>query len=205
MSDNRSFNDNRKDNNSWWKILLAVIVVLLILGTIIAFAMRNRDKDEAIRDTTTTTTTTTTTNTNPNDENIDDDIDPNDDVNEIDTRGTLGAHTVDIKSHRIVKDENGKDAILITYEVENGSSGVMNFLTVLSDTAYQGDKRLEAAVLKDIEGFNPNSITQDIEPNGKHDVTRAFLLADLTTDVKMAIKQLATTDNRVVTRTFEID
>ncbi|MDR1805776.1 MAG: DUF5067 domain-containing protein [Clostridium sp.] len=197
MSENNNrggtYRNGQEDNGAWWKILLAVIVAAAILGGIIALVVHNKNKDEGVTDpapsAVTTTTNTTSTTTNPD---------------ELDSKGSLGALTVEIKSHKLVKDENGKDAIVITYEIENGGSAVMNFLTFLSDSAYQGDKKLSDAVLKDVEGFNGSSISEDLEPNAKREVTRAFVLSDTTTPVKAIVKELVTTDDRVITRTFEI-
>ncbi|MDR0884334.1 MAG: DUF5067 domain-containing protein [Oscillospiraceae bacterium] len=190
---------NHEENNNWWKILLAVLAVLAILGVIIAFAMNDKKKEKAVTDPNPTTVTTlpTTVPTEPS-------TAPTPDVDELENKGTLGAHTVTIKSAKVVKDENGKDAIVVTYEIENGDNAVMNFLTVLSDTAYQGTTKLADAVLKDVEGFNGASISEDIQPKGKREVTRAFVLVDNTTPVKAIVKQIASTDNKVVVRTFDV-
>jgi len=199
-NNNSAYRTDRNEGGSWWKILLAVLAVLVILGVIIAFAMHNKKKNEGVTNPNPSTSMTTShndltlTTTSPATSNPE----------ELDTRGTLGAHTVEIKSHQLVKEENGKDAILITYEIENGDSKTMNFLTFLSDTAYQGTHKLSDAVLKDVEAHKAGSISEDIEPNGKREVTRAFLLHDTDTPVKAMVKQLVTTDDRIVTRTFDI-
>ncbi|MDR3344236.1 MAG: DUF5067 domain-containing protein [Oscillospiraceae bacterium] len=198
MNDNNNrgsaYHTPQEEGGSWWKILLAILAVLAVLGVIIAFAMNNKKKDDAVTDPITPTTTQATMPT----------VVPSGDTDELDTKGTLGALNVEIKSSKIVKDEAGKDAIIITYEIENSGNAVMNFLTFLSDSAYQGTLKLSDAVLKDIEGFNGSSVSEDLEPNAKREVTRAFVLADLETPVKAIVKQLVTTDNSVITRTFDV-
>ncbi|MDR1410466.1 MAG: DUF5067 domain-containing protein [Oscillospiraceae bacterium] len=195
-SNNRgsAYHAPQDEGSSWWKILLAILVVLAVLGAVIAFAMHNKKKDEGVTDPLTPSITSVTPPT----------ITPTENPDELVNKGVLGSLTVEIKSHKIVKDENGKDAIIITYEIENGSNAVMNFLTFLSDTAYQGTLKLSDAVLKDIKDFNGASISEDVQPNAKREVTRAFVLADKDTPVKAIVKQLVTTDSRMVTRTFDI-
>jgi len=181
------------------KIIGIAAAVLLVLLLVLFLWNRSRKNDTPAPVVTTTQNTPTsapTTPTTPTSATG---------TNSMTDKGELGSQTVEIKSKQLVKDENGKDAIIITYSVTNNGNAAMNFLTMLHDTVYQGTEKLNDAVLRNIEDFNADSIRFDIKKGESYTVQKAFILKDLQTPVKIEVKQVSATDARVVTKTFDIN
>jgi len=188
--------DEKKEGlSSVGKIIGIAAAVLLVLLLVLFLWNRSRKEDTPLTAVTTTqnapTSAPTTPTTAPGTVSMMD-------------KGELGSQTVEIKGKQLVKDENGKDAVIISYTVTNNGSSAMNFLTVLNDTVYQGTEKLNDAVLRNIEDFNADSIRFDIKQGESYTVQKAFILKDLQTPVKIEVKQVSATDARVVTKTFDI-
>lgn len=195
--------DDQKKDTGIGKIILIVLAVVVALGLLIYFIARMSGKNNGTTTTTAITTTATTTNASTTN-NTGTTANTTENTTQNTATGELGSQTVTIKEHRLVKEENGKDAIVITYTVKNNGNAAMNFLTMLSDKAYQGDEKLNDAVLKDIEDFNANSINFNIEKGASYDVQKAFILKDTTTPVRIDVHLLTDLNGEAVTKTFEI-
>lgn len=200
MSDeNRSpvyhFEEDSSKGRSTTRIVLLVLAGVAVIGILIFLFTRcsaNDNPDLTTDPTVLDPTITTTTLPEITTQKV------------IDDKGDLGVHTVEIKSHKLVKDATGKDAIIIVYNVTNNGNAVENFITVLSDMAYQGDKKLNDATLKDIENFDADSIKDNLEKGKTHEVHKAYILEDTTTPVKVEVGLVNRMNEQKVAKTFSI-
>ncbi len=191
-----------RENSKVGKIILIIVLAAIILGFVIYFIVRGiGDNDDLTTNPTSNKITTQSTTNGTSDNNGSSTTET---AEEMTIRGELGTQTVEIQDKRLVKEENGKDAIIISYKVTNNGNAAMNFLTVLSDSAHQGEEKLNDAVLKDIENFDVDSIRANIAKGESYTVQKAFILKDMTTPVKIEVKQIASMNGKMVTKTFEI-
>jgi len=197
---------SESNGKSVGRVIAVVVAVLVVLGLAVFFVARGRSDGKLPNMTTTNPSNHSSdhSSSNGSTNNTDHSSTGPNNIEPMVDKGEIGTHYVEIKDYRLVKEENGKDAILITYSVKNNGTAAANFLTVLEDKVYQGDEKLHDAVLKNVENYDVNSIRTNIEKGATHDVHRAFVLKDVNTPVKIDIKQLGALDGGVVTKMFEI-
>lgn len=102
------------------------------------------------------------------------------------TQKTTGAITLDVKKNELIKDSSGKDAVLVTIEITNGTSKGQIFTTSVKSEATQGGEALERA-LTDYSHQGEDQVETKIAANDKLTVAIAFVLKDTKTAVDLKL------------------
>lgn len=117
---------------------------------------------------------------------------------------TLGDYEVVIKDHRLAKDENGTDVIIVTFDFTNHWEESISFYGALLIEAYQGDIGLIECDAPTIEGYSEADMLRNIKTGATIEVEMAFELDDTATDVTVEVSELFSFDSRKLTKTFSL-
>lgn len=119
---------------------------------------------------------------------------------------TLGDYSVEISDCRVVKDYEGKPAIIVTYKYTNNSGDTpTSFFVAFDDAAYQDGVGLnEAYFLGDNVEYDSESQSKEIKKGSTIDVEVAYKLNDSETPVEIEISELFSFDDKTITKTFDI-
>lgn len=108
----------------------------------------------------------------------------------------IGDYVCVVKEAKLCKDYMDRDAVLITYEFTNNSSGAISFDVALEDKVYQDGIGLETAILID----DTDIIDVEIKSGVTKEVRKAYLLRDTTTDLEVEISEwLSFSNDKIVT------
>ncbi len=112
---------------------------------------------------------------------------------------TLGDFKCVVKSAKLTKDYEGKDAVLITYEFTNNSQEAASFDLSLDDYVYQDGVGLEIAYLG-VDEEQDFGLDVKIKPGVTKEVKKAYILRDTTTDLDVEITEfISFNDDKIVT------
>lgn len=119
---------------------------------------------------------------------------------------SLGDYSVEISNCRVVKDYEGKPAIIVTYKYTNNSGDTpTSFFVAFDDAAYQDGIGLnEAFFLDDGVEYDSESQSKEIKKGSTIDVEVAYRLNDSETPVEIEISELFSFDDKTITKTFDI-
>lgn len=113
------------------------------------------------------------------------------------SNNTLGDYGCVVKSAKLCKDYEGKDAVLITYDFTNNSDSATSFDVALIDHLYQDGVGLESAYLSNEE---TDSFDVQIKPGVTKEVKKAYLLRDPSTSVEVEVAEfMSFSDDKIVT------
>ena len=100
----------------------------------------------------------------------------------------IGDYQAVYKGSEIVKDSDGNDALVATYDYTNNSKETQSFEWSMFYTVTQGDSELEyTTVFVDEESYDmlDESTRQDVAPGESLEVKMTYKLNDLTTPVEI--------------------
>lgn len=119
---------------------------------------------------------------------------------------TLGDYSVEISDCKVVKDFEGKPAVIITYKYTNNSSDTpTSFFIAFDDAAYQDGVGLnESFFLDDGVEYDSESKNKEIKKGTTIDVQVAYKLNDSETPVEIEISELFSFEEKTITKTFDI-
>lgn len=98
------------------------------------------------------------------------------------------------------KDYDNRPVLLITYDYENiKREDPISFIIAFDDKAYQNGVELNPAILgKNYQSFDKDgNSSKDLQIGAKIQVTKAYILNDNTTEVKLEVKNLLGTLDEV--------
>ena len=93
--------------------------------------------------------------------------------------GTIGDFEVSIKNYELIQDDEGKDAVFITFDFTNNGEGNANFDTDLYAECFQNGVELDFATIYNGERDDSyDNKYKDIQPGTTIEVKEAFLTQD---------------------------
>lgn len=121
------------------------------------------------------------------------------------TDGTLGDYVVQVKSARMGKTYDGKNAIVITYTYTNNNPEPQAFAYTIEDSVFQNDVGLNKAyVLTDSDNYTDDNQYKEIKKGATLDVEVAYELNDTTSDIEVELTEYLSFSDDKVTKTFSI-
>lgn len=105
----------------------------------------------------------------------------------------IGEYQAVYKGSEIVKDNDGNDALVATYDYTNNSKEAQSFEWSMFYTVTQGDSELEyTTVFVDEESYDmlDESTRRDVAPGESLEVKMTYKLNDLTTPVEIKFSDL---------------
>lgn len=113
-------------------------------------------------------------------------------------------YKVSIDNFTLVKDYEGKDAIIVDYTFTNLSEKDTSFMVAVSDKAFQNGVELETAIIMDNKAFDSSASMKDIKKGATLKVQQAFILSDKS-DVTIEVKELFSfNDAKIAEKVFKI-
>lgn len=110
---------------------------------------------------------------------------------QVDTsKATVGDYDVAIKDFEVIQDDEGKDAIAVTFDFTNNSEEIINFDYALYGQCFQNGVELDFGTIYNGEdttdpGFD--NLYKEIQPGASIEVKQAFLLQDLENPVTVEV------------------
>lgn len=119
--------------------------------------------------------------------------------------GTLGDSEVAIRGAKMVWDDDGNAAMVITYGWTNHSQYRTYSFSMVNERAYQSGIKLPYAYLDDVKIYDPETSVREVRPGVTVEVQAAYVLADPDQTVEFELTEnLGYTDgDRVVFRDFQ--
>ncbi len=185
--------------NTKFKKVLSLIAVCVLIITFAMFALGSSSEEEN----NTVTQAAGNVDTAAT-ENITQEIGKAD--TETVDNNTLGDYKVEIKSCRLAKDYEGKDAVIVTYSFSNlKNDDASSFMTSIEDNVYQNGVGLnESYILDDSYNYDSGNSTKEIKKGASIDVEIAYELNDNTTPIEVEVKEYFSWDEKVITKQFEL-
>lgn len=169
-------------------IILAVIAGIIILIVAISSLGGSDDKNTSNNNTNNTTSSSSSVSAEK----------------EEGAEGKIGSYVCTVKSAKLCKDYEGKQAVKITYEFTNNSSNPESFDIALSDNVYQNGVGLEPVYFLANDEEADIGIDVKIKPGVTKEVSKAYLLQDPSADLEVEIGEFISFDNTKVTTTVKI-
>lgn len=117
---------------------------------------------------------------------------------------TLEESAVSIEDAKRVE-ADGKNLIIISYKFTNKSDNAESFMSIMKSDAFQdGMSMSHALTATEIEGFEPNSTAERIEPGKTITVQEAYVLANETSPVEVIVQEFHSESGVSVTKTFNL-
>ena len=117
--------------------------------------------------------------------------------------GTVGVHTITIKSIRVTKDYEGKDCVAVLYEWSHTSDSSEMFFSSISDKVFQGGIQLNATICEDADAFSMTSFTE-IKAGAVIQVEQAYLLRDATPEIEIEIEEAFSFSKEIISAKFNL-
>lgn len=114
----------------------------------------------------------------------------------------IGEYQAVYKGSEIVKDNDGNDALVATYDYTNNSKEAQSFEWSMFYTVTQGDSELEyTTVFVDEESYDmlDESTRRDVAPGESLEVKMTYKLNDLTTPVEIKFSDLIGSETDILT------
>jgi|GEM_PF-227363 hypothetical protein len=118
--------------------------------------------------------------------------------------GTTGNYDVSIKTCTPTKGENGKPAVVITYEWTNNSKDANSFDMCLSPEVFQNGIQCDPGALADDGDFDFSNDMRDIQPGVSLEVQIPYILQDATTPIEVTVCDPFTLNSNTISQTFNI-
>jgi hypothetical protein len=126
--------------------------------------------------------------------------------NSSDGKAELSGYEVEIKDAVKTKDSDGADVLVVEYSFKNNTSETTKFDSVIKTTVTQGERILPYAITYSAEGYNIETIAQDVEHGKKINVQRAFKLVSDSEDATVSVQLTDTIGSSdPVTKTFKLN
>ena len=120
------------------------------------------------------------------------------------TNGVFGEYEVSVESARFIKDYDGKDCVVITYNFTNNSSVPICFLNAFSCTVFQNDIGLTEPYCFNGEPYDLDSPWVDIKNGATLEVEVGYILNDLESDLEVEISEFYSNSINVYTKTIHL-
>ena len=105
------------------------------------------------------------------------------------SKATLEESAISIEDAKLAS-ADGQNIIIVSYKFTNKSDNAESFSSIMKSEAYQGGMSIaNAAIQQDVEGYEPNSTAERIEPGKTITVQEAYLLVSDTTPVTVNVKE----------------
>lgn len=101
---------------------------------------------------------------------------------------------VTIDGHKVVKDYEGKPALVVDFTFTNNSDKAANFMFATQAKAFQDGIELETAIIADEKDFDSGNSMKDIKSGKSLEVQQAFVL-DGEEDVELTVTELISFDD----------
>lgn len=124
---------------------------------------------------------------------------------EEEVEGKIGNYVCTVKSAKLCKDYEGKQAVKITYEFTNNSSEPASFDIALTDNVYQNGVGLEPVYFLANDEEADVGIDVKIKTGVTKEVSKVYLLQDPNTDLEVEIGEWLSFDDTKVTTTVKIN
>ncbi|MDR0853495.1 MAG: DUF5067 domain-containing protein [Clostridiales Family XIII bacterium] len=118
--------------------------------------------------------------------------------------GELGDYSFAIKDFQLVKDYEGKDAILIRFDFTNNSDEAKSFIWSADNKAFQDGIELETAIQSYDDGLSDDNASKDIQPGTTIEVYEVYLLSNTTSPVEVELTELISFSDDKLVKTFDI-
>jgi hypothetical protein len=119
-------------------------------------------------------------------------------------KGKLGNFEVTILDAKKAKDQSGRDAVIISYKFKNNSDEDTTFAAELTAEASQDKSELLYAVVPNSDDFSSLALSEPVAPGKSITVQKAFLLADATTPVTATVREFASLEAGLLSKTMEL-
>lgn len=163
----------------WWFWLIIVIVLLIVICMF--SGGDSQDSGETANNTTVSSQSNDSVDADKNTENS----------------NQIGDYICKVKSAKICKNWEGKDAVKITYEFTNNAEEPTSFDIALMDSIYQDGIELESTFIDSDDDFG---LDVKIKSGVTKEVNKVYLLRDKTTDLEVEIEELISfSDDKIVT------
>lgn len=183
---NQALKEQKKKKKKTTLIVIAVIVAVIIIGAIIG----GGSDDDSSADNSSTTSISAVDSGDKEDETT---------ANE----GKIGNFVCTVKSAKLCKNWEGKDAVKITYEFTNNDDDAQSFDIALVDDVYQDGVGLETSFLSDDD--DDFGIDVKIKKGTTKEVSKVYLLRDKKTPLEIEISELISFSDDKLTYTVELD
>lgn len=117
--------------------------------------------------------------------------------------GTIGDYSCTVKSAKVCKNWEGKDAVKITYEFTNNSDEAASFDIALSDYLYQDGIGLESSFISSDD--DDWGIDVKIKPGTTKEVSKVYLLRDKKTPIDVEISEFISFSDDKLNYTIKLD
>ncbi len=181
---NAALNEEKKKKKKKKLIIFGVIFAIIVI--IIGVAS---DSDSGDNTNTVSSESTTASSVNAEKEKTDD--------------NTIGDFKCVVKSAKLTKDWQGKDAVLITYEFTNNSDNPISFDGALDDKLYQDGIELEIATLSSDEEAKWVD-TADLKPGITKEVKKAYSLRNKKSEIEVEIQELFSFSDDMIKTTINL-
>jgi hypothetical protein len=125
-------------------------------------------------------------------------------VSKISDTGTLGDYAVSVESARLVKDYQGKNAIIVKYKFTNNADKATSFMIAIGNKAFQDGVQLETAIITDDKTYNVQNSLKDIQKGASLEVEEGYLLSSDKSVVSIEASELISFNDTKLTKTFDI-
>lgn len=112
---------------------------------------------------------------------------------------SLGDYDISINDVSFVTDQNGKDAVVVTYNWTNHSSAANSFDSIFKPTVSQNGKALSAASITTMN--DTNALTRKVNPGDSLNIQSAYILTDKTTPIVVQVSD-PTNKGTKITKTY---
>lgn len=119
-------------------------------------------------------------------------------------KATLEDSAISIED-AILTTADGNNVIIVSYKFTNKSNNAESFNSIMKSEAFQeGLSIAHATIREDIEGFDPNSTAERIDPGKTITVQEAYLLASDTAPVTATVQEFHSESGEAVSKTFNL-
>ena len=119
-----------------------------------------------------------------------------------DIKGAIGKYVCTVKSAKVCKNWEGKDAVKITYEFTNNAKDAQSFDFALKDDLYQDGIGLESSFISSEDG--DWGIDVKIKPGTTKEVSKVYILRDKKTPIDIEISELISFNDDKLTYTVDL-
>lgn len=100
---------------------------------------------------------------------------------------------------------DGSNVIIVSYKFTNKSNNAESFNSIMKSEAYQDSFSIaHAAIREEIEGFDPNSTAERIDPGKTITVQEAYILLNDTAPVTATVTEFHSESGETVSKTFNL-
>jgi uncharacterized lipoprotein YehR (DUF1307 family) len=118
--------------------------------------------------------------------------------------GTLGDYDFAIKDYKLVKDYEGKDAILINVKFTNNGEDATSFMVAGDLEVFQDGVELESTVTTGKNSENTDNDDKDIKTGASIDCAEVFVLKNKTSPVEAELSEFISFSDDKLVKTFNI-